>query len=112
VEVWLGEIDGVTKAVLEGRLDTAGVNHGEIRFTAGIVPCGRPAVVDMRNVSFVGSLAIRMLLSTARSLNRKGAKFAMFGANTAVLEILETSGVSDILLIVGTEGEALLAVSA
>jgi len=53
-----------------------------------------------------------MLLSTARSLDRKGSKFAMFGPNKAVLEVLENSGVSDILLIFGTEAEALSAVTA
>ena len=34
--------------------------------------------------SFIASLGIRMLLTTARGLANRGAKFAMFGANPAL----------------------------
>lgn len=112
MEVQITEVSGVTKATLDGRLDTVNVNQVEMQFVAGIVPRGQSAVVDLTNVTFVASLGIRMLLGTARALGGKGWKLAMFGANEAVLEIFETTALSDIIPLAGTEAEAIAIVTA
>lgn len=101
------DLPGVTKAELAGRLDTNNVNRVETRFVAGLVPKGQPAVIDMSGVSFMASLGIRMLLTTARSLGRQGAKLAMFGAIPQVMEIIETTALSDIIPVFATEAEAI-----
>lgn len=111
VDVQFVKTPGITKAVLDGRLDTAGVNDVEIRFVAGIVPLGTAAIVDLTRVSFVASLGIRMLLSTARSLRNKGAKLALFGATPNVMEIIESTALSDIIPVLRTEDEAIAAVA-
>lgn len=109
MEMQFAEVDGVTRVALEGRLDTAAVNSSELRFTAGIVPHARPAILDLSGVTFVASLAIRMLIQTARALAGKGATLAMFGASAEVLEVFETTALSAIIPIVATEAEALAA---
>lgn len=105
------DMSGVTKAELSGRLDTANVNELELKFSAGVMPKAQPTIVDLTQVTFVASLGIRMLLTAARGLSRRGAKLVMFGANTAVMEIFETSALSDIIPVVLTEAEAIAAVS-
>lgn len=100
------DLSGVTKAGLAGRLDTNNIGLVETRFVAGIVPAGKPAVIDLTEVTFIASLGIRMLLSTARALGRQGARLAMFGAAPAVLEIIETMALSDIIPLLATEAEA------
>lgn len=102
---------GVTKAELNGRLDTANVNEIESHFTTGIMPMAQHTIVDLTNVTFIASLGIRMLLTTARGLASRGAKFAMFGANPAVMEIFETTALSDIIPILNTEADAMAEVA-
>jgi len=111
MEVQFSDVSGVTKAVLDGRLDTASVNIVETRFIAGIVPKQKPAVVDLSQVSFIASLGIRMLLSTARALSGNGAKFAMFGATPGVLEVFEATALSEIIPVASTEAEAIALVT-
>ncbi len=111
MDMQFSEEAGVTKVVLDGRLDTSAVNTVELRFVAGIVPKGQSTVIDLSNVTFVASLGIRMLLSTARALAGRGAKFALYGALPAVMEILETTALSDIIPVLDTEAEALAAVA-
>ena len=105
------DLSGVTKAELAGRLDTANVNDLELKFSAGVMPKAQPTVVDLTQVTFIASLGIRMLLTAARGLGRRGAKFALFGATPAVMEIFETTALSDIIPVLPTEAEAIAAVS-
>ena len=62
-------------------------------------------------VSLLSSLGIRMLLSAARVLGRRGAKFIMYGASPAVMEIIETTALSDIIPVLASEADAMAAVS-
>src|SRR5262245_32365286 len=112
MELQFSDVGGVTKAVLEGRLDTLSVGQVETQFIANIVQEERPAVVDLSGVSFIASLGIRMLLGTARALARDGAKLAVYGARDDVLEVIETTALSEIIPVVPSEAEALAAVAA
>lgn len=111
MNVTIIELSGVTKAMLSGRLDTANVNQVETSFSDGIVSKAQHTVVDLTDVTFIASLGIRMLLSTARVLSRRGAKLAMFGATAPVMEIIETIALSDIIPVFVTEADAIAAVS-
>lgn len=111
MDVVITDEAGITRAELAGRLDTANVNELENHFTTGIMPKAQNTIVDLSKVSFIASLGIRMLLTTARGLANRGAKFAMYGANPAVMEIFETTALSDIIPIRDTEAEALAEVA-
>ena len=112
MDMQFSDVGGVTRAVLDGRLDSLSVGSVETNFIANIVPKEQPAVIDMTGVSFIASLGIRMLLGTARALDRYGAKLALFGANDEVMEIIETTALTEIIPVVGTEDEAVAAVTA
>jgi len=112
MDMQFSDVGGVTKAVLGGRLDSLSVGSVETNFIANIVPKEQPAVVDLTGVSFIASLGIRMLLGTARALDRYGAKLALYGANDEVMEIIETTALTEIIPVVGTEDEAVAAVTA
>jgi len=112
MNITINDADGVTIARLSGRLDTANVNQVEQSFTSTIVPKGQHTVVDLTEVSFIASLGIRMLLTVARALGRNRAQFVLFGAAPIVMEILETTAISEIIPVFGTEAEALTALSA
>jgi anti-sigma B factor antagonist len=101
------DLDDITRVALTGRLDTAGVSRIETRFTAVIVPKGQHAVVDLSEVGFLASLGVRMLISTTRALSGKGGKLALYGANEAVMEIIETTSLHEIVPVAATEAEAI-----
>jgi anti-anti-sigma factor len=112
VEMQIIEDDGLVRVVLNGRLDTAGVSRIESQFFAGIVPRGRPTVVDMGEVPFLASLGIRMLISTARSLSTKGARLAMYNPTPGVLEVIEMTSLNEIVPTTESEAEAIALVRA
>lgn len=111
MDMQFSEVDGVTKAVLRGRMDSLAVGEAETLFIAHIVPKEQPAVVDMSEVSFIASLGIRMLLGTARALDRYGSRLALYGANGDVSDIIETTALDEIIPVKTSEAEAIAAVT-
>lgn len=107
MDLRVSELGDATLVALSGRLDTAGVSAIETRFTASIVPKGKPTVVDLTGVEFLASLGIRLLLSTARALAGKGARLALFGASPHVVEVIEMTSLQEIIPLADTQAEAL-----
>ncbi len=111
MEMEFSDVGGVTKAVLNGRMDSLSVGEVETRFISHVVPKEQSAIIDMTQVSFIASLGIRMLLGTARALDRYGARLALFGAHGDVMEIIETTALDELIPVVKTEAEAVAAVN-
>ena len=107
MELQMIDLGTASKITLQGRLDTPGVDKIETRFTASIVPPGKPALVDLSGVTFVSSMGIRMLIGTARSLNLKHAKMIIFGAQPLVKESLDHVSLAEVIPVVATEAQAL-----
>ena len=101
------EHDGVSHVVMRGRLDTPGVGEIETRFTASVVPVGRPTVIDLGQVDFVSSMGLRLLIGTARALSQRKARLVLFGAQPLVADTLESAGLSALVPIVAGESDAL-----
>jgi len=97
---------------LAGRLDTSGVGSVETQFVSSLVPKGNNAIVDLSDVDFVASMGIRLFVSTARSLNARQAKLALFGARGGVLQVFEMVALGQIIPVCATQADALAAVSA
>ncbi len=113
VEMILEELAGpVTLVRLRGRLDAAGADAIGLRFTAAVTSQSRNAVVDLSGVSFVASLGLRLLISSARGLTTKGHRIALFAANELVQGVLDDAALDQIVPIVATETEALAALAA
>jgi anti-anti-sigma factor len=101
-------IDATTSRVLlTGRMDSAGVDQIELRFTAAVVAAGRQVVVDMSGVEFLASMGIRLFISTARALQNKGLKIALYGASEAVQSVLDTVALDQIMPVTSSESQAL-----
>jgi len=89
--------DGILNVSLIGRLDTPGVDQIETQLTAHLVPRGARAIIDLSQVSFVGSGGIRMFITIARALSRRGGKLALYGAQPLVTQVLETTSLNEIV---------------
>lgn len=111
MEMQVNDVDGnFTQVVLIGRLDTPGVGRIETRFLAAVVPCGKPAIVDLSQVDFIASLGLRMLLSAARSLARKELKLALYAPQDLVNQVFEGVSLHEIVPVRPDETSAIAAV--
>ena len=91
MQLQLGDAgDGVLNVALIGRLDTPGVDRIEAQLTAHLVGRGTRATIDLSQVAFIGSSAIRMFITIARALDRNGGRMALYGARPPVAQVLET----------------------
>lgn len=97
---------------LDGRLDLKGVEEIELAFTVKASKSEKPVVVDLRGVTFVGSLAIGMLFAGARNLRLRGSRLVLFRATLHVDEVLRMASVHEVADLLSTEDEALQAVPA
>ena len=104
--------DAVVWIRLEGRLDLKGVEEVELLYTVKAARAEGPVAVDLGAVTFVGSLAIGMFVSAARTLGLKGHRTVFFGATPHVEEVLRVAGTDQVAAIVSTEDEARLAAGA
>jgi anti-anti-sigma factor len=96
----------VQLVTLTGRLDAAGVERVETRFTAAVVAPSRHALIDLSAVSFIGSLGLRMLISVARTMHRRGHKMVLFGVDPLVRGVLDSVALNDLIPIANDRAAA------
>jgi anti-sigma B factor antagonist len=99
--------DRITHLALRGRLDTAGVDEVELRFTSHTVPRAKPLLLDMSEVTLLASLGLRMLLRVAKALDHRGAKMVLLSPQPAVAEVLKVSGFDQLIPVHNDEVTAL-----
>jgi anti-anti-sigma factor len=98
--------DQITHLALRGRLDTTGVGEIELKFTSHTVPRAKPLLLDMSEVTFLSSLVLRMLLTVAKALDRRGAKTILLSPQPAVRQVLSISGFDQLMPVHNDEGTA------
>lgn len=93
---------------LDGRLDMVGVGEIEMSFVSLAASSGRSVIVDLQGVDFLASVGLRCIIHSAKGLDGKGGRMCLVtGDNDAVLEVLDTVGVTDIIPTLKTNDEAL-----
>jgi len=92
-------------------MDIEGVSHIETQL-AGMTAAPRMAViVDMSAVPYMSSIGIRALLINAKAVGKRGGKFILLNPEQNVKNVLETSGIDQIIPICVDLNEALAKVS-
>jgi anti-anti-sigma factor len=89
--------DGLLAIALDGRLDTPGVESIELKLTNQTVPRGARALVDLKGVEFVGSLAIRMFITLARALAKRRGALVLHSPQPLVHDLFETVALQQII---------------
>jgi anti-anti-sigma factor len=101
---------GVTKVMLSGRLDIAGVSA--IDLPLSVVGGSRRAVVmDLSGVEFMASLGLRSIIVSSKAIISKRGKVVLLAPQPVVEERLITSGVNELIPIYHNEAEAIAAVA-
>jgi anti-anti-sigma factor len=87
---------GVTKVVLDGRMDITGTEAVDLQMNV-ISGSKKFVLVDMRKVSFLGSMGLRTIFNTARAIKSRGGKMVLFAPDELVSKVLRTSGVDTVV---------------
>jgi anti-anti-sigma factor len=87
---------GVLRVILDGRLDIEGATALDLRMNV-IAGSRKLVIVDLKRVSFLGSLGLRSLVIPARTITKRGGKIILLGPNEMVEKVLKTSGIDTLL---------------
>ncbi len=93
------------KLRLKGKLDHLGADEVAAPL-ANLSRTKRGVLIDMSGVTFVTSPGIRQLVAASRTLNRGGGRLVLLKPNETVVDVLVVAGVSELMTIVQSEGEA------
>ncbi len=97
---------GITILSLAGRLDLEGARELEGSFTFETTTRRVLGVVNLAGVSFLASIGIRTLLSSARAQAQRGGKIVLAAADPLVRKVIETSGVDQLIPMFETVDQA------
>ena len=106
MEIRSDTIDGLGCVFLKGRLDIAGTQAVDLKFTLLTSTKRQPVMVDMSEVDFISSIGIRMLATNAKTLNAVGAKMVIVNPQKVVADVLRQSGMDQLIPIVNNTSEA------
>jgi anti-anti-sigma factor len=99
MELIVDEIsDGVTRAVLVGRMDLDGAASIDERFSA-LAAAAAALVVDLSEVTFMASMGIRTLMLCARDMAARGRRMALVNPQANVEKALRWTGADEVMAI-------------
>src|SRR3954454_9492666 len=87
---------GITKVLLDGRLDIQGAAAIDMRMNV-LAGSSKFLLIDLSNVSFLGSMGLRSIVIPAQALRRRGGKVALLGPVPMVQEVLNASNIGEII---------------
>lgn len=98
MEMEITNLEGGVKLVkLTGRLDLKGTNEIDNKFTFSTSSGKNPVLVDMSEVEFLASIGMRMLLSNAKALVKRGSQMALLTPTPLVQDALVTAGFDELI---------------
>jgi len=105
MQISVGSESGPTARVaLVGKLDIQGAEAIAIPLAA-LSGSRKNVVIDMSGVNFIASIGIRHLMSATKVLTRRGGRLVLLKTTAPVLEVLTTSGITDLISTASSEDE-------
>ena len=87
---------GITRVILDGRLDIQGAAAIDLKMNV-LAGSSKFLLVDLTNVSFLGSMGLRSIVVPAQAVRRRGGKVALFGPVPMVEEVLKASNIHEVI---------------
>lgn len=87
---------GITRVLLNGRLDIQGAAAVDLRMNV-LAGSSKFLLIDLTDVSFLGSMGLRSIILPAKAVHRHGGKVAIFGPVPMVEEVLKASNIDQII---------------
>lgn len=89
--------DGIRLIQLTGKLDIHGVNSIDVQFVRLCTGDGVRVLVDLSGLSYISSIGLPMLINSAKSLASRGGRMVLLGPRDNVAEVLELTGIPQII---------------
>ncbi|MGB8260463.1 MAG: STAS domain-containing protein [Terracidiphilus sp.] len=87
---------GITQVTLEGRLDIEGAAAIDLKMNV-IAGSASRLLLDMRQVSFLGSMGLRSIVVPAQAIKRRGGKLVIFDPVPMVEEVFKAANIDSII---------------
>jgi anti-sigma B factor antagonist len=87
---------GITKVALDGKLDIEGSAAVDLQMNI-IAGSHKIVLVDLRNVTYLGSMGLRLLVEPAQAIRSRGGKMLIYGPNEMVERALKTACVDTLI---------------
>jgi anti-sigma B factor antagonist len=102
-------IGDITNIVLNDRLDSVGAASLARKFKDEVGD-KRAVIVDLSDVDYIASLAIRFLVAGAKAVKANGGKFVILSPAEYVFDVLKTAGIDQVIPILFDRNDAIEAV--
>jgi len=90
-------MDGdITRVLLDGRLDIQGAAAVDLPMNI-LAGSSKFLLIDLTNVSFLGSMGLRSIVVPAKAISRRGGKVALLAPIPMVEEVLKASRIDEII---------------
>lgn len=109
MEIIQEEINGVVVLALKGRLNVTTTADLEAVFKSLLGAGKAKVVVDCRELEYISSAGLRVLLSAAKSFKKISGQIALSAMAPNVRQVFEISGFTSIFPIYASREEALAA---
>ena len=96
-------------AKAEGRIDGTNARQFQDDLDSVIEEGDRAVILNFQDLMYISSAGIRVVLMTAKTLQRREARFALCSLSEPVREIFEVSGFDKIIPIHSSQDEAISA---
>lgn len=103
---------GMVIARTNGRIDSSNSREFHSSLEEVVTEGDTAIVLNFEDVSYISSAGMRVILITAKNLQRSGVKLALCSMNDSIREVFKISGFDKIIPIHSSQSEALSAVSA
>ena len=88
---------GIKKITLDGRMDIAGANAVDLKFTSHTSGEKGAIIVDMGKVDFIASMGMRLLLKCAKAQKNRGGMLVLYNLLPRVEKAINSAGI-DVLI--------------
>jgi anti-sigma B factor antagonist len=103
--------ENVTLITMVPRFDAYTANEVEATLKDLIARGNKEIICDFSQTEYVASAGLRVLLSSAKSLQSLGGQILLISMKPYVFEVFEISGFTQIFKILGSEKEALQSIN-
>lgn len=101
--------DGVVVVAAEGRVDATTIRRFETALTVVKKACETALILDCRQLDYISSAGLRVVLGLAKSLRQQGAELGLCSVTDEVHRVFNVSGFDQIIPVCDTQAEALAA---
>lgn len=91
------------------RVDSTNAQRFLEDMDAAIEPTDQVVILDMENLTYISSAGLRVILQTAKTLQRQNSGFALCALSGTVREVFEISGFDQVIDIHSSQADAISA---